>query len=156
MVGRFVQQQDIGLTYQGTSQQDAAFESSGEALKQLIRWQPHLLHQILHADIGLPILLGAADAESGMDHFKNRPFDSIRHFLRQAGQHDAVRFGDFTFLRFLLTGDDAHDAGLARAIASHEADALARIDLKIDLIQQGAVGVAQGDAAKLEKGHGEK
>jgi len=34
-----------------------------------------------------------------------------------------------------------------------ETDALARIDLEVDLIKERPVGVAERDAAELEKGH---
>jgi hypothetical protein len=91
-----------------------------------------------------------------MDHLEDRPLDSLGDLLRKAGQDDAVWFGDLTLLRFFLTRDDAHDAGLAGAIASHEADALTRIDLEIDLIEERSVGIAEGDTAELEQGHGEK
>ena len=154
VVGRLVQQEDIGLSHQGAGQQDASLQSSGKTLELFLRRQVHLLHQILHTDIGLPILLGAADAEAGMDHLENRPRDPIRHFLGKPREDDSVRLGDLAFLRFLLAGDDAHDAGLAGSVAPHQTDALARIDLKVDLIEQWSVGVAEGDAAELEKGHG--
>ena len=153
MIGRLIQQQHVGLAHQGACQQDAALQSAGEALEQLLRGESHLLHQILDADIGFPILLGSTDTQSCMDDLKNRSLDSFRNFLGQAGQHNAVRFGDLAFLRFFLTCNDAHDAGLAGAVTAHEADALARIDLQVDLIKQGAVGVAQGDAAELEERH---
>jgi hypothetical protein len=89
-----------------------------------------------------------------MDHFEDRPLDSFRDFLRKSGQDDPIWLGDLSFLRFFLTGDDAHDAGLARSIASHETDALTRIDLKVDLIKERSVGVAESDAAELEERHG--
>jgi hypothetical protein len=89
-----------------------------------------------------------------MDHLEDSPFDSLRDFLGEAGQDDPIWLGDLSFLRFFLTGDDAHDAGLARTVASHETDALTRIDLKVDLIKERSVGVAEGDAAELEERHG--
>ena len=156
MVCWLVQQQDIGLSGKRAGQQDTALQPAGKTLKLLFGGQVHFLHQLFDADIGLPLLLGSPHAESRMDHLEDRSLDSLRHLLGQAGQDDAVRLSDLSLLRFLLAGDDAHDAGLAGTITSHKTDALARIDLEVNLIKERSVGVAEGNAAELEKGHGEK
>ena len=154
VVGRLIEKEDVRLTDEGSGQKDTALQTTRKALKLLFGGEVHFLHEVLDADIGLPVLLGPADAKSGVNDLIDRSLDPLGDFLGKAGEDDAVRLGDLPLLRFFLTGDDAHDAGLAGAVASHETDPLARIDLEVDLIKQGSVGVAEGDVAELEKGHG--
>ena len=81
MIGWLVEQQHVGLANQSARQKDAALQSAGETLEQLLRGESHLLHQILDADIGFPVLLGSTDTQSCMDDLKNRSLDSFRNFL---------------------------------------------------------------------------
>src|SRR5262249_8550082 len=52
-----------------------------------------------------------------------------------------------------LAGDDAHEGGLARAVASEQADALAGVDLEVDLVQDRRSAEAEVHVEQAEKRH---
>ena len=68
--------------------------------------------------------------------------------------HRGIGPDDFALVGRFFAGDDPHQAGLARAVAAEQADALARLDLEIDLVEQRGGAVLKRDLAKLKQWHG--
>jgi len=156
MIGRLVEQQDIGLTSQGAGEQDAALQSTGKSGELVIQRKAHIGGEFLDADVGLPFLLVPVGAEAGVDDVENGALDVVRNFLLQAGDDRPGRADDLAVVGCFLAGDEAHEAGLTRAVATEQTDAFAGLDLEVDLVEERRGAVAEGDLAKLKQGHGRK
>ena len=156
MIGRLVQQQDVGQPGQRARQQHAPLHAAGKRGEFRRGGQLHLLHQLLQPHVGLPVLLVPATRRPPWTTSCTVPASPAgtscgsREMTRLAGREISPSCG------CLLAGHEAHERGLARAVAADEADALARVDLEIGAVEQRGGGIAERDVAKLEKRHGSR
>src|SRR5690242_14519668 len=61
---------------------------------------------------------------------------------------------DVALIRFCQTADDAQQRCFAGTVAADEADALAAVDLKVDVVEQRHVAVGKRDVFKAQERHG--
>ncbi len=119
MVGRLVQQQDIGRGRQHPRQRRAAGFAAGDVRGVFVAGEPELLHQIAR------LIMIVAGIEPGLDiGQRGRKTGKIR-LLRQvtdggAGLHEAA-----AAVGFDQTGRDLQQRRFAGAVAADQADALA-------------------------------
>ena len=71
---------------------------------------------------------------------------AVRRLLFHLAEAGPVSQSDFATVDGEITGDGAQQCGLAGAVATDQADALAGIDREIGVIEQGAAAKADGDA----------
>jgi hypothetical protein len=156
VIGRLVEQQDVRLTGQRLGEERAPFQAAGKSGKLLMRGQAHFRREVLETHVGLPFLLVPIGAQAGVEHLHDRALDVVGNFLDQPRHHGGVGQDQLAVVRRFLAGDDPHQARFASAVAADQADALARLDLEIDLVEQGCGTVFEGDLAKLEERHMER
>ena len=120
MVGRLVQQQDIGRGRQHPRQRRAAGLAAGDMRGVFVAVQPELLHQIAR------LIMIVAGAEAGLDIGQRRLVVAEVRLLRQiadggAGLHEAA-----AAVGLDKAGGNLQQRRFARAVAADQADALAR------------------------------
>jgi len=92
----------------------------------------------------------AVGAQAGVEHLHDRAGDVVGDFLDKARDFRFRGQDEFAFVWRFLAGDDPHQAGLACAVAPEQTDALARLDLKIDVVEQRRGAVLKCDLAELQ------
>ena len=80
-----------------------------------------------------------------IDHRAHRAREARRHFLPQTGENRAGLAENLADIRVQFARDDLHQRGLARTVTAEETDALAPVNLEIDLIEQRRATEAQAD-----------
>ena len=70
--------------------------------------------------------------------------------LLEAGRRNPIRLPEFNFsiIGLYLSGDEFHQAAFALPVAAHQADALAMLKGKINLVQQGRPTKTEGEIFK--------
>ncbi|MCY1277747.1 hypothetical protein D9M70_264550 [compost metagenome] len=184
VVGRLVEQQQVGLGHQGLGQQHAATPAAGQLGEGLVRRQLQAaqgaVHQLLQAPaiasleflldagqlgqvgIGLDVLaemveLGQQRADLRQPfghHVEHGAIVGARQFLRQFADLQRRRTPDLAVVGELVALDQAQQAGLAGAVAADDAHPLAAGDLPGHLIQQRHGAVGEGYVGELEQRHG--
>ena len=127
VVGRLVEEQEVGLGRERAPEERPALEPARELGERRGRRQLEAVDQVVDQDVALPVLLVAGlgpqargdDVEHGAGHVR-------RHLLGQPGEKGARLPEDVARVRLHLARDDPHQRGLARAVAPEQADALAR------------------------------
>ena len=167
IVGRLVEQQQVGLREQRRGERDAHAPAAGK-----FRAWPLLIgggeaeagedrcragRGRVRADIGEPGLdlgdamrvvrgfrLGQQRGALAMrlQHDLDQAFRPVRRFLRQPADAPARRDLDVALLGGDIAGDDAEQSGLAGAVAADQADARARRNARGGAFQQRASGNA--------------
>ncbi len=117
MVGRLVQQQDVGRGRQHPRQRRAAGLAAGDMRGVFVAGQPELLHEIAR------LIMVVAGAEAGLDIGQRRLVVAEVRLLRQiadggAGLHEAA-----AAVRLDEAGGDLEQRRFAGAVAADQADA---------------------------------
>ncbi|MNZ15504.1 hypothetical protein D3C78_324550 [compost metagenome] len=166
VVGRFIEQQQVGLGHQRLGQQHAAAPATGElgqglvgrqlqaaqgAVDQLLQ-APAIarlevvldVHELFQVGIGMDVLAqvvvfgqqGADAVEAFGHHVEHGTAVGHRQFLRQLANLQARGTPDVAFIRLLIALDQAQHARLASAVAADDAHPLTTGDLPGHLVQQ--------------------
>ena len=154
MVGRLVEQQQVGLPGQGAAEQRPALQPARQRAELRPGRQLQPLPQLLHPHLPLPVLLvPGVGPEPGGDDVVHRARHVRRHLLRQPGEDRPRLAEDLARVGFQLARDDAHQGGLARAVAAEQADAFARIDLEVDRFEDRGAAEVQADLEEGQERH---
>ena len=89
-------------------------------------------------------------AQPQRHHIKHAAMGVLRHFLRHPRHHHAALHADLAIVGFDLAANQTHQGGLARAVAAHDAHALAGFDGEVDLFKQERAADAVVDVLELE------
>ena len=122
MVGRLVQDQDIGLFQprRGRDQQQPlpAARQRAEGAVEDFRFDPDLVHQ--HVDA--PVLLVEPDpGERSVQDVAHRPFgQSLRHVLWHAADPEPARAHDLSAVQLESAGQAFQQRGFARAVLADQ------------------------------------
>ena len=187
MVGRFVEQQQIGLRDERAREEHAAPPAAGERVDAGVGGQieprKHRLHALLEApavplfefvlqppELGeceLRASLGDLDrcvvvvrhdraeiAQAFRHDVEHRPIGRERNVLHQSGDAQIGLAPDGAGVRLHVAADDLQQRRLARAVASDDTDALARLNLKARIIEQREMAVGHRDVVERNKRHG--
>ncbi len=179
VVGGLVQQQDVGRTHQGLAQQHAPLHAAGQRGEFGLVRQVELFQYLCHPAIQIPTVPGfdlclrfahrlhvavmqgmvvggqqrAQFAQPLRHHVEYAALGVLWHFLRHPRDHHAALQADFAVVRFDIAADQAHQGGLAGAVAADDANAFARIDAEIDLLEQQRAADAVIDVLEMKKRH---
>ncbi len=155
MVGRLVEQEQVGLAGQRPGQERAPLQAPGKFLKAGVRREPHMGDEVLHPHIAFPILLMmvVVGPQAGIDQIVDRAGEPLGDLLRQPGIDRPVGPENIARVGLHLAGDDPHQGGLARAVAPEQAHALARIHLKVQVLQDRGTTEAEIDVEQAEQRH---
>jgi len=157
VVGRLVEQQQVGLRGQGAGEQGAALQAAGEGGEFLRGRQADGVDQVLDPNVALPLLLMVVviGPQAGGDDVMHRAREVGRDFLGEPAVDRAGRPEDVARVGLHVAHDDLHEGGLARAVAPEQAHALARIDLEVDFFQDRGAAEVEADVEQIEqRGHG--
>ena len=175
IVGRLVEQQQVGLREQRRGERDAHAPAAGEfgAGALLVGGgeaeagedRCRARGRRVRADIGEPGLdlgdamrivrgLGFGQQRGALamrlQHDLDQAFRPVRRFLRQPADAPARRKLDVALLGRDVAGDDAEQRGLAGAVAADQADARAGRNARGGAFQQQAAGNADGEVVDDE------
>src|SRR5690606_16076349 len=161
MVGGLVQQQDVGFAHQRAGQQHAPLHAARQRLEARLRGQFELLDHLGHAAVegaavqGLDPRLRLAHRchVARRDRVEPRAGRVLRHFLGHARHHRARLQAHFAVVGLEFARDQAHQGGLAGAVAADDAHALAGLDRQVHALEQQRAADAEVDALELEEGH---
>ena len=179
MVGRFVQQQQIGLRDQGLPQQHAPLEATGQRSEHRIARQLQLgqdgfdarvqrpavhrfeccLHtaempHVFRAAFDQMMVLGDETprlAQTLGDHVEDTAFGTWRYVLRQLGNARAAVDHDFAVVRLLRAIDQTHQRGFSGAVTPDQTDALAALDRQLRMVEHHTATQTQADILEVEE-----
>ena len=150
MVGRLVEQEQAGLGGQGLGEETAALEAAGKGVELAVFGQAEAGDQVIDAQVLLPVFGNVVGPEAGGHDVADIAWETLGNILGQTGDADAVRDGDRARVRGGLAGGDAHQGRLAGAVTSEQADPLAFLDLKVQVVQDGRAAEADIDVEETE------
>jgi len=183
VVGRFVEQQQIGFGNQSLSQQDATTPAAGQFGEGLVGWQLQTaqravdqllqtpavtgfevvldVHQFVQVGVGDDVLAQvvilreqlADTVQAFGHHVEHGPLVGYRQLLRQFANLEAGCAPNGAVIGLLVALDELHHAGLASAIAADDAHPLTTGDLPGHLVQQRHSAESKGHIAEFEQGH---
>jgi hypothetical protein len=171
VVGGFVEQQDIGLAHQRLGECDAFAGSAGQRADLRLWVQMQAMQGLLDALLPVPAVLRLNRALQGIEvsltvrvlfDQLDQSLEACAHrsehgvarvqqrFLGDKRQAHALLELDHSVVRFLHASQDLEQRGLARAVASDEADALATLQREAGLVEkchmpEGQMGVNECD-----------
>ncbi|MNU91514.1 hypothetical protein D3C71_814040 [compost metagenome] len=146
MVGRLVEQQDIGFRRHDAGKCCAARFAAGQPVRIFLAGQAQMFEQIGDA-IGI---VARTEARFGIG-LHGRIAGEIGS-LFEITDRCGWMTENFARLRLDHAGRDLHKCRFARAVAADEADAVARFHLQACAVQQRRAAEAQEDVVKLENG----
>ena len=148
MVGRLVEQQDVGRRRQHARERRAARLAAGEVRGVLAAVEPELLQEIAR------LVAVVAGAEAGLHIGERRCGAGEIGLLRQIA-HGGARLQEARAAVGLdQPGGDLEQGRLARAVAADQADALAGRDRQLDAGEQRRAAEGQRDVLELDEGRG--
>ncbi|MNZ91861.1 hypothetical protein D3C78_1108600 [compost metagenome] len=183
MVGRLVEQQQVGFGHQRLSQQHAAAPATGQLGQGFVGRQLQAAQGALHHLLQAPAVTGfelvlnmheffqvivaldvlAQVVELGKQfanaiqacghHVEHCPLVSHWQFLRQFADLQARCAPDLSVVALLLALDQAQHARLAGAVTADDAHPLATGDLPGHFVQQRHRAECEGHIAEFEQGH---
>ncbi len=152
MVGRLVEEHDVGITHEAAGQHDAALEPGRQLGKLRGRVELGARQDRIHEEAAAPGLVrvagrglvGRAFGQPGRNHVVHRSGRSFGHLLLQVGHPHAPLAHDDARFRRQLAHDQLQQRRLARAVAPKQAQPLPPLDLQVDVLQHRAP--AESDA----------
>jgi hypothetical protein len=146
MVGRLVEQQDVGLRRQNPGERRAARLAAGQRCRVFLAGQAEFVEQ---ADGAIGIV---ERAQALLGIFQRRLVAGKVGLLRQIAQADLRLQEARAPIGLDLAGGDLQQGGFARAVTADETESLALRDGKVGTVQQmRAAAERQGDVLKGEK-----
>jgi hypothetical protein len=180
VVGRLVEQQQVGLEDERTSQRHALAHAAGELVHEPVRGQlqaverrldamldrpgvgvVECLVQLVHA-VEVARVGGRVVVEQQLPRLADTEGDDLEHglarlerrLLLDARHLDAGRHPHLAVVRARTALDDPQQARLPGAVAPDEADVLARLDHEVGVVEQRHVAIGEGGFGELEQRHG--
>ncbi len=144
MVGRLVEQQNVGLGRQHARERSAPRLAAGKARGVFVAGETELFEQVARA-------MGVVAGREARLHIRERGGKARQvRFLRQISDGGAGLGETRAAIGFHRSGGDLQECGFARAVAADQADALAFADGKLGAFEQrraakGEVDVLQGE-----------
>ena len=145
MVGRLVQQQDVGRGRQHPRQRRAAGLAAGDMRGVFVAGEPELLHQIAR------LVMIVAGAKASLDIGQRRLVVAEIRLLRQIADGCARLHEAAAAVGLDKAGGDLEQRRLAGAVAADQADALARGHRQLDARQQRRAAEGQPDIFQLDQ-----
>ncbi len=97
---------------------------------------------------------GGSVAHAGGDHIKDVSGQPLRHILGKLGHLQPLLALDLAALRRQFAADQFQQCRFAAAVAPHQAEPVARLDLQVDTVEKRWAAKGQGYVAKGYECHG--
>jgi hypothetical protein len=166
VVGRLVEQQQVGLGGEGAGEQrrirltdllDALLQRpTACGIEGVLNVKQFRQQTLVAAHLQLPAE-GVVVAErlplrteAAGHHLKDRPAQFLRHVLRQTRHLQPLLAIDDTGIRRHLARHQGEQGRLAGAVAPQQADAFSPFHLQADPVEQGGAAEGEGDVAKTQ------
>ncbi len=153
VVGGLVQQQHVGVLHERGGEQHAAARAGRQRLERRVQVEREVVRRLVDARLDLPRALAGRGAAGVVQPLAHRAAHVERHVLLQHRHAHALRAHDLARVRGQLAGEQAQQRGLARAVASEQAEALARLDLQRGAVEQRRAGEGDRDVDESEQRH---
>ena len=148
MVGRLVEQQDVGLGRERARERRAPRLAAGKARGVFVAGEPELFEQVARA-------MGVVAGRKARLHIGERGGEARQvRFLRQIADGGAGLREACAAIGLHRSGGDLQERGFARAVAADQADALALADRQLRAFQQRRAAEGEVDVLQGEKGRG--
>ena len=131
MIGRLVEQQEVGLRDERASEHDAPPPAARQRPERRIAVELQPRDDLIRLQSGLPIALEAHLGGLAGDHLAHGFAARRRHLLGEARRLGAGTNPKFAAVGRDLAGNDLEQRGLALAVAPEHADSLALGDLQV-------------------------
>ena len=148
MIGRLVEQQDVGRGSHRTRQRGAARLAAGERRGIAAALEPDLRQERRGPVVGRTVRIGQA----GGNVVRHAGMTGEIRFLRQGGHRGAGLGEAVARIVDRLAGQDAQQARLAGAIAADQRQPLARRHREVDAVEDGLVAEVKADAGEGQEG----
>src|SRR4051812_26030840 len=145
MVGRLVEQQDVGFRREGAGQRGAARLTAGKPSRLFITGEAKLFEQIARA------VRIVARRKPCLDKCKYAGVPREVRLLWEIADRRARLQEARTAVGFDQTGRDLQQCGFAGSIAAHEAHALALADRKLRALEQRRAAKGEADVLQCEE-----
>ena len=156
VVGRLVEEHDVGVADEPARQQDAPLEPGGEALElaagsscvraRIVSMQEAVAPGVLFPRVSADLL----DAASRQLISPTQPVSPSGTSCGQVGDSARRARDDHARLWLQLAGDELEQRGFAHAVAADEAQPLAALDLQVDVLQDEVTAEANAHIAHAE------
>ena len=136
MIGRLIQQQEVGLRHERPPEHGAPPPAPGQGAERRVGVEPEPRDDLIRLQRGLPIPLEVHRGGLAHDQLPHGVAARRRHFL---GKTRHLRAGTNPQLAAIgrdLASDELQERGLSLAVAAEHAHALALGDQKADAVQQ--------------------
>ncbi len=98
-------------------------------------------------------MAGGVAAHAAGDEIVHGALEVLRHLLHEAREVGAGLAEDLAAVGLYVARDQLHEGGFAGAVATDQADAFARIDLEVDVVENGGATEGVREIEETEKGH---
>ena len=140
MVGRLVEQEQVGVPHQAAGQEDAALHPRREDLELGIGVQLHPRDDLVDVELAAPVMIvrvdGLARLQSAGDDVEHFALDARGHLLRQVGHAQILLTGHDTALGQEVAAHQLEQCGLAHAVAAQQAHPFTLLDMQINIFKQ--------------------
>ena len=139
VVSRFIEEQQVGVLRDGPCKKHATLLPAAQAVVQSVVRDARLSEN--RFGMGIVVAVFAAiprrrtsDSDFSHHHVAYRPFDMRGDFLNHARNPEARPLDNFTRLRFHFASEDLQKSALAFPITAHQANPVARLDIKRNIV----------------------
>lgn len=183
VVGRLIQQQHVGCEHECAREQHAPLHAARQVGEPGLGRQFQSREHAIHAPVQVPALLRvdarlharerigmagqlelvaelvelreqcAQFAQRRGHHIEHAARKSMRHFLREPGHAHAALHAHLAIVGAQFARDQPQQRRLARAVATDDAHAFARLDHEVDLVQQQRTADRVIDPKQLNQCH---
>src|SRR5258706_3600957 len=154
MIGRFIQQQEVGLRDQCAAQHHPAPPAARQGANRRAAIELQARNDLIHLQFGLPIVVRrGAGPDAAHDHVAHRRLARGRHLLGQTRDPRAGAHPHLAAVRRDLPGNELQQRRFAFAVAPEQANALGAANLQVGIVQQGFEAETEGDFVEADGGH---
>ena len=153
VVGRLVEQEDVGLGDEGPGQQHAPLHPRGEGLEPGVGVEPHPREDRLDPVVGAGVRRGPSSSSPSATSSATVPPAARGDLLGQPGDPQALLADDLPLVGLDLAPDQPQQRALPLAVAAEQAEPLAPLDLQADPIQQPGAPEGQAHVPQAQQRH---
>ena len=153
MVGRLVEQEDVGLVDEGLGQQDPPLHARGERLEPGVGVEPHPGEDRLDPVVRAAEADWSSSSSPSATSSATVPAVALGDVLGQPGDPQALLADDLALVGLELAPDEPQQRALPLAVAAQQAEPLAPLDLQIDPIEQPGTAEGQADVSQAQQRH---
>ena len=142
MVGRLVQEHNVGFAQKGPGEEDAAAGSPGKRFEMDLGVNLQAGQNLLGFQ-RVPMIIQCVGIRA--DDVKNPPGQVEWDLLGEPADAGSGGLDDFPQVRLGLPGENAEHGAFAGPIGTQQADAISSLNMELHIIQQGKTAITHTD-----------